>query len=119
MSQRTLNHSVILLLITIFIVSANMRPAITSIGPMLDIIRDDLSLTNAQVSLLTALPVFCMGLFASMAPVLNRRLGLNRSMYLMLFAIGFMTMLRGFVDHIRNFYRNCNCYHGTTSFRND
>ncbi len=99
MSQRTLNHSVILLLITIFIVSANMRPAITSIGPMLDIIRDDLSLTNAQVSLLTALPVFCMGLFASMAPVLNRRLGLNRSMYLMLFAIGFMTMLRGFYSN--------------------
>ncbi|MFC5603377.1 CynX/NimT family MFS transporter [Sporosarcina koreensis] len=95
MSQRTLNHSVILLLITIFIVSVNMRPAITSIGPMLDIIRDDLSLTNAQVSLLTALPVFCMGLFASLAPVLNRRLGLNRSMYLMLFLIGVMTMLRG------------------------
>jgi len=96
MSQRISKHNAILLIITIFAVSVNMRPAITSIGPMLEIIREDLSLTNAQVSLLTALPVFCMGLFASLAPYLNRSLGLTRSMYLMLIIIGFMTMLRGF-----------------------
>lgn len=95
MSQRSLKHNTILLIITIFIVAVNMRPAITSIGPMLDIIRDDLSLTNAKVSLLTALPVFCMGLFASLAPLLNRKLGLKRSMYLMLFVIGLMTAMRG------------------------
>ncbi|MFS0687759.1 MFS transporter [Sporosarcina sp. 179-K 8C2 HS] len=99
MLQRSLKHNTILLIITIFIVAVNMRPAITSIGPMLDIIRDDLSLTNAKVSLLTALPVFCMGLFASLAPLLNRRLGLTRSMYLMLFVIGFMTALRGFYSN--------------------
>lgn len=99
MSQRSMKHNTILLIITIFIVAVNMRPAITSIGPMLDIIRDDLSLTNAKVSLLTALPVFCMGLFASLAPLLNRRLGLTRSMYLMLFVIGFMTALRGFYSN--------------------
>lgn len=86
----------ILLLLTIFAVSINMRPAITSIGPMLDTIRDDLALTNTQVSLLTALPVFCMGLFASLAPVLNRKIGLTWSMFLMLIIIGVMTVLRGF-----------------------
>ncbi|MCG7345227.1 MFS transporter [Sporosarcina sp. ACRSL] len=96
MSQRISKQNATLLIITIFAVSVNMRPAITSIGPMLDIIRHDLSLTNAQVSLLTALPVFCMGLFASLSPYLNRKLGLTRSMYLMLILIGFMTMLRGF-----------------------
>lgn len=99
MSQRSLKHNTILLIITIFLVSVNMRPAITSIGPMLDIIRDDLLLTNAKVSLLTALPVFCMGLFASLAPLLNRKLGLSRSMYFMLFVIGFMTALRGFYSN--------------------
>ncbi|WP_252503341.1 CynX/NimT family MFS transporter [Sporosarcina sp. Marseille-Q4943] len=99
MSQRTLKHNTILLLVTIFIIAVNMRPAITSIGPMLDIIRDDLSLTNAKVSLLTALPVFCMGLFASFAPLLNRKLGLTRSMYLMLFVVGIMTALRGFYSN--------------------
>lgn len=99
MSQWSLKYNTILLIFTIFIVAVNMRPAITSIGPMLDIIRDDLSLTNAKVSLLTALPVFCMGLFASLAPILNRKLGLKKSMYLMLLIIGIMTALRGFYSN--------------------
>ncbi|REB07255.1 MFS transporter [Sporosarcina sp. BI001-red] len=87
----------ILMIFAIFAVSLNMRPAITSIGPLLETIRVQLSLTNAQVSLLTALPVICMGVFASLAPVLNRRLGLNVTMIVMVAIIGVMTALRGFV----------------------
>lgn len=87
----------ILLIIAIFAVSINMRPAITSIGPLLDTIRGHLSLTNAQVSLLTALPVICMGVFASLAPVLNRRFGLNATMIFMVAVIGGMTALRDLI----------------------
>lgn len=88
---------IVLLIFAIFAVSLNMRPAITSIGPLLDIIRGQLSLTNAQVSLLTALPVICMGVFASLAPVLNRRFGLNATMIFMVAVIGVMTALRDFI----------------------
>ncbi|WOV85836.1 MFS transporter [Sporosarcina jeotgali] len=87
----------VLLIFAIFAVSLNMRPAITSIGPLLDLIRGQLSLTNAQVSLLTALPVICMGVFASLAPVLNRRFGLNATMIFMVAVIGVMTALRDFI----------------------
>lgn len=86
-----------LLIFAIFAVSLNMRPAITSIGPLLDTIRVQLTLTNAQVSLLTALPIICMGVFASLAPVLNRRFGLNATMVFMVAIIGVMTALREFV----------------------
>ncbi|WP_336825104.1 MFS transporter [Sporosarcina sp. USHLN248] len=99
MSQQYSKKTLFLLILTIFAVSINMRPAITSIGPMLDIIRVDLSLTSTQVSLLTALPVICMGIFATLSPYLNRRVGLNGSMYLMLFIIGVATILRGFYSH--------------------
>ncbi|WP_339250173.1 MFS transporter [Sporosarcina sp. FSL W8-0480] len=95
MMKRQSKQKVILLISTIFVVSLNLRPAVTSIGPMLDIIRRDLILTNTQVSLLTALPVFCMGLFALLSPWLNRRIGLSNSMYLMLIIIGAATALRG------------------------
>ncbi|PIC69420.1 hypothetical protein CSV77_14110 [Sporosarcina sp. P16b] len=70
-----------LLLLAIFIVALNLRPAITSIGPMLDIIRDDLLLSNTEVSLLTVIPVICMGVFAMLAPTLNQAIGLNKTMY--------------------------------------
>ncbi|WP_098060151.1 CynX/NimT family MFS transporter [Sporosarcina koreensis] len=86
-----------LMIFAIFAVSLNMRPAVTSIGPLLDTIRADLELTNAQVSLLTALPVVCMGIFASLAPVLNRRIGLNATMVAMVLLIGVMTAVREFI----------------------
>ena len=98
MDSKTLSpKQTYLMVFAIFAVSLNMRPAVTSIGPLLDTIREQLSLNNAQVSLLTALPVVCMGVFASLAPVLNRRLGLNATMVLMILMIGVMTAIREFV----------------------
>ncbi|MFD1928299.1 CynX/NimT family MFS transporter [Sporosarcina siberiensis] len=87
----------VILLIAIFAVAVNMRPAITSIGPMLEVIREQLSLTNVQVSMLTAIPVICMGIFATLAPYFNRKMGLKRTMYLMLSLIGLLTAIRGIV----------------------
>ncbi len=89
--------AIILLLLTIFAVSINLRPAITSIGPMLETIREQLLLSNAQVSLLTAIPVISMGVFATLSPVFNRLFGLKKTMYVMLILIGFMTALRGVI----------------------
>ncbi|RAZ70269.1 CynX/NimT family MFS transporter [Planococcus maitriensis] len=80
----------------ILLVALNLRPAISSIGPMLEPIRTDLALTNGQVSLLTAVPVLCMGVFAPFAIVFNRRFGLKRSIGFLLAAIGVFTLGRGF-----------------------
>lgn len=83
-----------LLLVAIFVVALNLRPAITSIGPMLGIIQEDLALSSTEVSLLTVIPVICMGVFAMLAPVLNRLLGLNRTMYSMLLVLAVATGIR-------------------------
>ncbi|MGM0897956.1 MAG: CynX/NimT family MFS transporter [Bacillota bacterium] len=80
----------------ILLVALNLRPAISSIGPMLEPIRTDLALTNGQVSLLTAVPVLCMGLFAPFAIVFNRRFGLKLSIAFLLAVIGLFTLGRGF-----------------------
>ncbi len=64
MSNEINKRNTVLMIFAIFVISINMRPAITSIGPMLETIREQLSLSNAQVSLLTAVPVICMGIFA-------------------------------------------------------
>lgn len=85
------------MVLAILFVSINLRPAISSIGPLLDTIREDLSLTSSQVSLLTSVPVFCMGLFAPLAVVFNKKLGLKKSIAILLTAIGAFTLLRGFL----------------------
>lgn len=62
---------------------------------MLETIREQLSLSNAQVTLLTAIPVISMGVFATLSPIFNRKFGLKKTMYGMLLIIGGMTLLRG------------------------
>ncbi|WP_033541774.1 MFS transporter [Planococcus sp. CAU13] len=84
-----------LMVLAILLVSVNLRPAISSIGPLLGTIRTDLDLTSSQVSLLTSVPVFCMGLFAPLAVVFNRKLGLKASVAILVAAIGLFTLLRG------------------------
>jgi MFS transporter, CP family, cyanate transporter len=98
MPEKINKQNAFLIIFAIFAISINMRPAITSIGPMLETIREQLTLSNAQVSLLTAVPVICMGIFATLAPVLNRKFGLKHTIYAMLILIGIMTALRGFIS---------------------
>ncbi|MFD1033002.1 MFS transporter [Metaplanococcus flavidus] len=84
-----------IMVLAILFVSVNLRPAISSIGPLLDTIRADLSLSSSEVSLLTSVPVFCMGLFAPLAVVFNKKLGLKNSIAILVAAIGLFTLLRG------------------------
>lgn len=81
-------------LAAIFFVSLNLRPAVTSVGPLLNTITEELNITNTQVSLLTSIPVFCMGLFAPFAVPFQRLLGYKRAINLLLVAIGATTFAR-------------------------
>ncbi|WP_242490925.1 hypothetical protein [Priestia endophytica] len=57
----------------LFIISMNLRASITSISPVLKNIQMDLQMSSIVVSLLTAIPVFCMGIFAPVAGKLSDR----------------------------------------------
>ncbi|WP_040949392.1 CynX/NimT family MFS transporter [Gorillibacterium massiliense] len=87
-----------LVIISILLVSMNMRPAITSIAPLLETIQSELGLNSTMVSLLTAIPVVCMGLFAPVAPLISGRVGLERSVSYCLFIIAAATGMRYLAD---------------------
>lgn len=91
------NKNTFLLLFVIAAISLNLRLGITSVGPLMDTIRMSLSLSNAQASLLTTVPVLCMGVFASLATVLNKKYGSKFTLILMLSVLGVATALRGFL----------------------
>ncbi|MFI6514462.1 CynX/NimT family MFS transporter [Spirillospora sp. NPDC050679] len=57
------------------LLTVNLRAAITGISPVLGELQETFGLSGVQVSVLTTLPVLCLGLFASLAPVAARRLG--------------------------------------------
>ncbi|KJK18479.1 CynX/NimT family MFS transporter [Pseudomonas sp. NPDC087612] len=67
-----------LLLLGLVLVALNLRPALSSMAPLLSLVSDSLGLTASQAGLLTTLPVLCLGLFAPLAPILARRFGSER-----------------------------------------
>ncbi|QBZ91673.1 MFS transporter [Pseudomonas viciae] len=67
-----------LLLLGLILVALNLRPALSSMAPLLGEVSQSLGLSAAQAGLLTTLPVLCLGLFAPLAPVLARRFGAER-----------------------------------------
>ncbi|CRM96107.1 putative transporter YycB [Pseudomonas sp. 22 E 5] len=67
-----------LLLFGLVLVALNLRPALSSLSPLLNDVSTSLGLSAAKAGLLTTLPVLCLGLFAPLAPILARRFGAER-----------------------------------------
>ncbi|MNJ46008.1 Inner membrane transport protein YeaN [compost metagenome] len=76
-----------LLLVGLVLVALNLRPALSSMAPLLGLVSDSLGLSASQAGLLTTLPVLCLGLFAPLAPVLARRFGSERVILGILFTL--------------------------------
>ena len=61
-------------LVALVLAAANLRLAVTSIGPVLAEIRQGLGMSAAVAGLLTSVPVICFALVGLLAPRLARRL---------------------------------------------
>lgn len=84
----------LVVLIAVVLVGLNLRPALASVPPLLEVIRADLAVSYAAISLLTTIPVFCMGLFALLAPLISRRVGRERGLLWSLIVITVATAAR-------------------------
>ncbi|HUH87674.1 MAG TPA: CynX/NimT family MFS transporter [Pusillimonas sp.] len=60
------------LIAALILVSINLRPMLTGLGPVLDSIRESLQLSGAAIGMLITLPVLCFGAFAPFVPRLLR-----------------------------------------------
>jgi len=76
-----------LLMAGVLLVAANMRPIATSLGPLLHQIRSSQHMSGAVAGLLTTIPVLCFGAIAPLAGLLSRRVGIARTVALVLCAI--------------------------------
>ena len=86
------------MIIALFIASLNLRPSINSIAPVLETIRTSLGMNASVASLLTSIPVLCMGLFAPVAVKFSGKWGIERVLGWSLLVIGVGTILRFFTN---------------------
>ncbi|WP_241741050.1 MFS transporter [Streptomyces sp. L2] len=65
-----------LVVVGIVLSALNLRPAITSLGALLEEVRDGLGMSGSVAGVLTSVPPLCFAVFGVMAPRLARRFGL-------------------------------------------
>lgn len=83
-----------LLGLSLLLIASNLRPVFGSLSVVLPEIMRDTGLSAAGASLLTMLPILCLGLFSAPTPWLSRRFGAERVLLLALLLIGTGTLLR-------------------------
>lgn len=82
------------LLLALVLIGLNMRPLLTSIGPLLPTLRQATGLSFGGAALLTTLPVLMMGLMALAGGAINRLFSERSAVALSLLAIGLGALWR-------------------------
>lgn len=94
MEKKQWSVSMVLIVVSIFFVALNLRPAITGIGPLFNVLLESLHISNTKMSFLTSIPVFCMGLFAPFAVPLQRKLGTKTAITFLIIILVLVNGLR-------------------------
>ncbi|MFE1251051.1 CynX/NimT family MFS transporter [Streptomyces sp. NPDC058735] len=92
-----------LLVAGIVLSALNLRPAITSLGALLEEVRDGLGMSGSVAGLLTSVPPLCFAVFGVMAPRLARRFGPGAVVCAGMAAIATGLLLRPFTGSTAGF----------------
>ncbi len=76
-SDGQLKSTKILLIVGILCIAINLRPALASVGPLIEDIRKDTGLSNSLLGLLTTLPLLAFGVVSTFTPLFTRRFGIG------------------------------------------
>lgn len=87
----------VLTLVALLLVALNLRPALTSVSPVLGNIGEALALSPSWQGILTTLPVLFLGLAAPLAPRLVRRIGPERSVFAALVVLAMALLVRPYI----------------------
>jgi CP family cyanate transporter-like MFS transporter len=78
------------------LVALCLRAPVAAVGPVLDDLGDELSLSTGALAVVTAVPLVCFGLVSPFAPALAARIGVHRAVVVgtAVLAVG-ITLLTG------------------------
>src|SRR5690625_267619 len=91
-AEEKINNNRVLFTFAIMIVGFNLRPAITSVGPLLGTIRDQIGLDNWSVGIITGLPLIAFAVVSPFAPKIANHVGNFHGIFL-----GLITLFIGIV----------------------
>lgn len=80
---------------SLVLIAFNLRPVFSSASTLLPEIRETLGLSALGASVLTTLPVLCLGLFSPLAPRMSQWMGTERTLLVAVLLLACGTALRG------------------------
>jgi len=86
--------STFLLVAAIFLISMNLRPAITGVGPVLEFIRADTGLSAVLAGVLTSIPLAAFAFMSPWAASIGGKLGMERAIFIALIVLAAGVLLR-------------------------
>ncbi len=86
--------STFLLVAAIFLISMNLRPAITGVGPVLESIRADTGLSAVFAGVLTSIPLAAFAFMSPWAASIGNKLGMERAIFIALIVLTAGILLR-------------------------
>ncbi|MFE9864427.1 CynX/NimT family MFS transporter [Streptomyces sp. NPDC005506] len=92
-----------LVAVGLVLTALNLRPAITSLGALLEEVRDGLHMSGSVAGVLTSVPPLCFAVFGIMAPRLARRFGPGAVVCAGMVAIAAGLVIRPFVGSTAGF----------------
>src|SRR5690242_16864801 len=90
----------VLALLAVALVSVDLRPGATSVGPVLAELERGLGMSAAQAGFLTALPGLCFAAVGALAVALSRRIGVTGGIIAGLVALTVGLFVRSLVDSV-------------------
>ncbi|MBS4223533.1 CynX/NimT family MFS transporter [Lederbergia citrea] len=88
------NTNSFILIIGIIFIAFNLRPSITSVGPLIGVIRTDLHISNGVAGMITTLPLIAFALLSLAAPKIGRKLGNELTIFISLLVLMFGIIIR-------------------------
>jgi CP family cyanate transporter-like MFS transporter len=76
------------------LLAANLRPALTSVAPLIGQIRSNTEISNGVAGLLTTLPLLAFGVLSPVAPRLARWFGMERMLLVSMLVLAVGILLR-------------------------
>ncbi|MEK4630216.1 MFS transporter [Solibacillus sp. FSL R7-0682] len=75
------NQSILLFIIAIFLFATTLRTPLTVVGPIIEFIRDDLSISNVLAGFLTTIPLLAFAIVSPFAARIARKLGMEWTLF--------------------------------------
>ena len=93
-SKLGVNPAIGILIIGIILLASNLRAPITSVGPLIAAIREDLLISNTVAGALTTLPLLAFAFISPFAPKIARRFGIELTLLISLIVLTLGIFLR-------------------------